>query len=179
MAVKPLAIDLLTNGRMDVSITQMSPNYRDNPLEYRAWTDMKTRCYNPKFKDFHLYGGKGVKVFEPWRISFVQFYADVGPKPTPKHSLDRYPDSSGDYKPGNVRWATAKEQARNWGDRNHRYDLNGVIFTEAEWCERLGVSKNTLKERIERWGLERALSTPAIRVRTRLEDGTFAQATGH
>lgn len=73
---------------------------------------MKGRCYTPSTSHFELYGGRGVRVCEQWRGSFETFLADVGRKPTPKHSLDRI-DTNGHYEPGNVRWATQKEQIAN------------------------------------------------------------------
>lgn len=81
-----------------------------HPL-YGVWSDMKRRCYNSKRSDYARYGGKGIKVCERWRRSFAAFLADMGERP-PGHSLERI-DSTGDYEPGNVRWATATEQARN------------------------------------------------------------------
>lgn len=62
---------------------------------------------------FKRYGGIGVCVHPEWRDSFDAFLVAVGPRPTRDHSLDRYPDPSGNYEPGNVRWATRKEQAGN------------------------------------------------------------------
>lgn len=81
--------------------------------EYRAWKDMKTRCFNPNFVDYHLYGGRGITVCNQWRSSFEVFLRDVGERPSPGHSLDRFPDMNGNYEPGNVRWATAIQQANN------------------------------------------------------------------
>src|SRR3972149_3750851 len=87
--------------------------------EHRAWCGMMTRCYwsQPGDRNFALYRGAGIAVAERWH-SFLNFLADIGAKPSPKHSLDRFPNPAGDYEPGNVRWATAKEQARNWATRN-------------------------------------------------------------
>src|ERR1035438_3468499 len=84
------------------------PTYRTRPAEYRAWSGMKQRCTNPEFKDWMLYGGRGIAVCPSWMDSFECFYRDVGPKPSPLHSLDRYSNGDGNYEPGNVRWATSK-----------------------------------------------------------------------
>lgn len=73
---------------------------------------MRRRCMDPKNIKYHLYGGLGVKVCKRWQ-DFAVFLQDMGMPPTPKHSLDRYPNPSGNYEPGNVRWATAMEQRRN------------------------------------------------------------------
>lgn len=82
--------------------------------EYRAWRAMKTRCLNPKSTRFDQWGGRGITICPQWLgpNGFTQFLADVGPKPSPSHSIDRI-DNDGNYEPGNVRWATPTEQARN------------------------------------------------------------------
>ena len=81
-------------------------------LEYSSWTAMKKRCYYPKTNDYARYGGSGITVCDRWRYSFENFYADMGHRPSLAHSLDRI-DGTGNYEPGNVRWATGSEQARN------------------------------------------------------------------
>lgn len=81
--------------------------------EYVAWTSMKNRCTNPKCQRYEIYGGRGIKVCAKWMESYEAFLADVGRRPGPEYSLDRFPDVDGDYEPGNVRWATRSQQSLN------------------------------------------------------------------
>lgn len=78
--------------------------------EYTAWTSMINRCECENYKGWHRYGGRGITICERWRTSFENFLADMGPRPTPQHSLDRYPNNDGNYEPDNSRWATKKQQ---------------------------------------------------------------------
>jgi hypothetical protein len=80
--------------------------------EYRAWSKLKARCLNPRDQNWVNYGERGIGVCVEWQSSFVAFFEHVGPRPSPKHSIDRI-NNDGDYEPGNVRWATASQQARN------------------------------------------------------------------
>jgi hypothetical protein len=75
--------------------------------EYSIWRGMVRRCHDPKAKDYDRYGGRGIRV----RISFEEFYAEVGARP-PGMSIERI-ENDMDYAAGNLRWATAKEQATN------------------------------------------------------------------
>ena len=95
---------------------------KQNPL-YNTWAQIKQRCYNPDCKDYKRYGAKGVKVFSEWIKTskpFIKYIEEnLGPRPS-DHTLDRI-DNSGDYAPGNLRWATQKEQIRNskYGGHGH------------------------------------------------------------
>src|SRR5215207_10373468 len=128
--------------------------------EYKAWRDMRRRCSNPNVSSFKHYGGRGITVCPSWNESFEAFYADVGPRPSPDHSLDRWPDVNGNYEPGNVRWATRIEQVRN--KRNNRlvhYAGREMSLTEA--CQLAGVSITTVQYRLNTgWDAAKALSTP-------------------
>lgn len=80
--------------------------------EYSVWNGMISRCNNPNVKEYKNYGGRGIKVCERWRRSPAPFLSDMGPRPTPKHQIDRI-DNDGDYEPGNCRWVTHCENSRN------------------------------------------------------------------
>lgn len=79
--------------------------------EYRAWASMRQRCANPKSARYDNYGGRGISVCDRWQ-SFEAFFADMGPRPTSEHSIDRI-DNDGNYEPGNCHWATRSEQQQN------------------------------------------------------------------
>ena len=80
--------------------------------EYKAWSNMIRRCTNPRCKDWSKYGGRGITVCERWRNSFLNFLEDVGEKPSIFLLLERFDNNRG-YEPGNVGWATSKEQQNN------------------------------------------------------------------
>ena len=87
---------------------------------YRAWVAMKTRCLNPRYSQYKYWGGRGISIAPEWINDFSRFAQDVGEPPFPKATLDRV-DNDGDYRPGNVRWATRAEQNRNQRPRRpHR-----------------------------------------------------------
>lgn len=120
---------------------------RDRIPEYETWTGIKQRCYNQKCWAYKWYGGKGITVCDRWLNSFENFLSDVGRKPTPKHSLDRYPNKTGNYEPCNVRWATAKEQGRN-KTSNRNVTINGETKTVAEWVEMYNLHRSGITRRL-------------------------------
>jgi hypothetical protein len=127
---------------------------------------MKMRCYNVRFIEYPRYGARGITVCDRWRNTFASFLADVGPRPSSQHSIERR-DNDGNYTPENCYWATRIEQANNTR-RNRRISLYGRTQTLAQWCRELGVKPYTLKDRIYKlgWTPEKALMTPTRNYRT-------------
>lgn len=128
--------------------------------EFRAWMAMQDRCYRLTAPNHKYY--EHVSVWDGWKgpSGFMAFYEHVGPRPSPKHSLDRYPNKFGNYEPGNVRWATLTEQNRNKRN-NVLLTLNGKTATVSEWAEITGINKRTISYRKKR-GLsdKQALTIP-------------------
>lgn len=119
---------------------------RTGTKEYGAWQEMKRRCLNTRSKDFQRYGARGITVDPILATSFETFYREVGDAPTTEHSLDRI-DSSKGYIPGNLRWATPKEQAHN---RRTSYvvTIDGVQFNGfSEAARHFGISKVMMRNR--------------------------------
>lgn len=85
---------------------------KSNSTEYQSWKAMKNRCYRKSFKQYADYGGRGIRVCERWVNSFENFLADMGEKPSEKHTLDRI-DINSDYEPSNCRWVDYSEQIIN------------------------------------------------------------------
>ena len=109
--------------------------------EYKSWSNMKSRCYNPNTINYHRYGGRGITVYEPWINDFLGFYNYICPKPKKKLTVDRI-DNNKNYEPGNVRWGTKREQALNRettiefpgvaksGNNRYRMSIDGYASAE-------------------------------------------------
>lgn len=126
--------------------------------EYRAWGLMKSRCYNRRNSAWGNYGGRGIAVCSEWINDFQAFLDYVGPRPSTSHSIDRYPNLNGNYEPGNVRWATRREQTRNTR-RTILITFQGRTQCAKDWAEEVGISPGTLRWRLAHWPLEDALSS--------------------
>lgn len=80
---------------------------------YQRWRNMKQRCNDPNHPDYPDYGGRGIKNFWDRFEDFLAYVlANIGECPAGK-SIDRWPDKNGNYEPGNIRWATPKQQTDN------------------------------------------------------------------
>ncbi len=136
--------------------------------EYEIWSSMKKRCENPNSHAWHNYGGRGIAVCDRWRNSFEDFFEDMGPRPSPEHSIDRIDNDRG-YEPGNVRWATAQEQARNtrvYKDGLRKRDKNSLVEEVRELRTKNAelvaeverhLEKIRLMRETENWALARAV----------------------
>jgi len=126
--------------------------------EYKIWLGIKKRCTDPNSVGFRLYGGRGIRLYKKWLHDFPAYLAYTGRRPSPLHSIDRWPNPNGHYEPGNVRWATPREQANN-SSRNHHLTYDGQTLTVAEWATELGMHYTTLMYRIRvGWTIADALT---------------------
>lgn len=132
-----------------------SPRRGHSP-EYTAYQNAKTRCTNRNKAGWDCYGGRGIE----FRFtSFVEFFAEVGTRPSAAHSLDRI-DNNGHYESGNVRWATVEQQVTNTR-HNRNLIFNGETLTLCEWAKKLGCSRQTIGTRLRLgWCVPCALSLP-------------------
>ena len=115
--------------------------------EYNSWACMVSRVTNPKNPRWERYGGRGIVMCERWK-SFENFIADMGQKPSPQHSIDRFPDRDGSYCPENCRWATDQEQRINCGDVR-RFTFYGMTKTVREWSKITQVLAKTISNRLD------------------------------
>lgn len=130
--------------------------------EYWIWNMVVQRCTNPNVKNWSDYGGRGITVCDEW-LKFENFFADMGKRPTIKHSIERVDNNSG-YSPGNCRWATREDQAKN--KRNNRaIELFGVSKHLAEWAREYGISHTLILSRLRSgWSEVDAITKPPRRI---------------
>lgn len=124
---------------------------RETFILYECWRGMRYRCGNPSSRRYKYYGGRGISVCERWN-SFENFKADMGTRPSPKHSIDRK-DGNGNYEPSNCRWATQSQQntglRRVSQTRCGPVTIDGVTLSVSEWAIRCGVNAPTICYRIK------------------------------
>lgn len=141
-------------GRYRVKSHGQAREVGGRSLTYKSWQNMLRRGR-------HQHGVYAdVTVCERWASSFEAFFEDMGERPSEAHSLDRI-DPDGHYEPGNCRWATWAQQARNKSNVELlTHPDTGEAMCLTDWAKRLGIRKSTLHYRVKRWPLRRALSEP-------------------
>jgi hypothetical protein len=144
--------------RKDVATARLTTHGKSHAREFFIWWNMIERCEMPRKKDYVHYGGRGITVCEAWH-DFSTFYADMGPRPTPKHSIERLRNNEG-YGPTNCIWAIQAIQVRNTR-RNILWTHNGITQCIQDWANQLGINRRTLVSRLRLgWSVQDILTTP-------------------
>lgn len=133
---------------------------------WQAYYDMYRRCYDPNRKDYHHYGGKGIRVCDEWlsgwesASGFRKFLEDMGEKPEGKSEIERV-DRFGDYCKSNCYWEDRQAQTNNTS-QNRMIEYAGFTLTLSEWSHLLSIRSQVLCDRLNKlgWGVDRTLSTP-------------------
>ena len=124
---------------------------------YSVWAGMKSRCYYEKNENYINYGARGIKVCERWKNSFINFYEDMGDKPSAKHQLDRI-DNDGDYDPSNCRWVTPSENCLNRRNKENKTGFKNIKVTPygayrarivREGCERISLTRLDINDALK------------------------------
>lgn len=123
---------------------------------YSIYRDMRTRCENPNYKEFYLYGGRGITVCDRWKQGYEFFLADMGECP-PGMTLERDRVNDG-YSPENCRWATPAEQSVN--KRNNVFiEYEGRRQTVSQWASELGLNAGRMYYGVKQgWPPEKLLA---------------------
>lgn len=147
------------HGKPEPKISsQLRRKYRS---EYGSWRGMHRRCRDESHQKYLNYGGRGIKIHPRWDV-FINFLMDMGPRPSPKHSIDRI-DNNGHYEPGNCRWATNAEQQRNRQDTVY-VKWQGKKILLLDLVGELGLSRSIVYSRLHMgWSLAAALAIPNLK----------------
>jgi hypothetical protein len=132
--------------------------HRQLTPEYRIWCHMRQRCSNPRDHSYRFYGARGITVDASWLHDFPQFLADMGPRPSLRHSLERR-DNDGPYSPTNCYWATQAQQARNTR-RTVLLTWNNETHCLQDWARILGIAHETLRYRLAHWPYDKIFTPP-------------------
>src|SRR3990167_3487865 len=132
--------------RREATIQASTVHGMTRTAEHRAWQGAKRRCTDPALRSYADYGGRGIRMCSEWLNDFAAFFAHIGPRPSPSHSLDRI-DTNGHYKPGNVRWATVEQQANN--KRSTRLlTVGNATHSIAAWARITGIVESVIWKRL-------------------------------
>lgn len=145
--------------QVEMTVRRSTSHGMSHTREYDAWCSMNKRCANPNDSSYLDYGGRGITVYSEWQDDFQAFYDHVGPIPFEKATIDRIDNELG-YFPGNVKWSTQKEQARNRRN-NTMLTYDGKTQSMSAWVEETGISKGAIQTRIKMgWSVEKTLTEP-------------------
>lgn len=123
---------------------------------YRIWKQMRIRCNCKTNPTYRFYGARGISICKEWDKFEVFREWALKNGYTDELSIERKNVDEG-YSPENCCWITRIEQVKN--TRNiKKYSYNGITLCHNDWARKLGISPSTLTERINRHGIERALS---------------------
>jgi len=123
---------------------------------------MKLRCKDENHVSFKNYGGRGIKICLRWLKSFNNFYQDMGKTYRFGYCLDRI-NNNGDYDPGNCRWVSRQENARNKSN-TRTLTYKGQTKALFDWADELGISKSAISNRYkDGWSTKRIIETPYIK----------------
>ena len=126
--------------------------------EYKAWQQMKDRCFNLNHPRYSNWGGRGITVCDRW-LNFKNFLADMGSRPSSKHSLNRI-DNDSDYCPDNCKWSTRVEQQNNTR-YNRLITIKNETKTIAQWAEKMSISHQVIRDRLKlKWSEFDAVMIP-------------------
>lgn len=129
--------------RKEISHIINSSHISSETTEYNTWIAMKERCLNPKSPNYHLYGGRGIKICDRWLHSFENFLEDMGHKPNRKYSIERI-DVDGNYEPSNCKWATNEEQQNN--KRNSvKVSIDGKNYSVKQLAEKYSIKESRIR----------------------------------
>jgi hypothetical protein len=171
-AIKIFRTALLKQGRSRscgcIQTTHKATRGGKRNYIYTTWQSIKARCENPNCDAYSNYGGRGIHLHDPWHDASVfirEVIAEIGERPA-RHSIDRI-DNNGHYEPGNIRWATTKQQCNN-KRCNKIITFNGTTKTLEEWADETGHNSARLQRRLDLgWSIEKTLTAPVRPMRPR------------
>lgn len=132
----------------EIAGTLTATHRASTTAEYKVWTGMKSRCYNPARKSYADYGGRGIRICDRWLHSFESFLADMGKRPTRQHTIERN-DHDGNYEPSNCCWVLRKVQNSN--TRSTRtVEYCGAHRSVLDLASEFGVSAMAIYKRTSR-----------------------------
>lgn len=143
----------------DVTTKRSTSHGMSKTKEYKTWLSMVKRCANLNDTSYADYGGRGITVHGEWQNDFEAFYNHIGPVPFDGATIDRINNERG-YYPGNVKWSTQTEQARNRRN-NTLLTHNGKTQSMSAWVEETGISRGAIQTRIKMgWPIDKVLTEP-------------------